>query len=320
MKVIYLILIFVAMLFSVATTFAQDETIRVETDLVTVNVAVADKQGKPVKNLRQEQFEIFDNRTKQQISYFSAEDAPVTYGIIYDMHPTTTERTTAVLESLRSFTKKLRDEDRFFLIAFNQKGSLSLDFIPTPEQIEKNLPLGAKPRELNSLYDAIYEGADRLSESKSPKRTLLVISDSADDRSRHSISDLRNRFKTFDAQIYAVIFDESQMWAYSDVTRGGERRKRISNDADQLDRATLQELTMRSGGTANFPATENTVELLGIYNQIAAEMRDFYTLSFYPSAKDGKWHNLHVDLHSVEGYKKFALTYRQGYRSPLPTR
>jgi len=116
MKYIRFISVFIITLFAIISANAQDETIRVETDLVTVNVAVTDKQGKPVKNLRQEQFEIFDNKTKQQIAYFSAEKSPVTYGIVYDMHPTTTERMTAVLDSLRAFTKNLPTKDRFLLI------------------------------------------------------------------------------------------------------------------------------------------------------------------------------------------------------------
>ena len=53
-------------------------------------------------------FEIFDNSKKQEIEYFSAGDAPVSFGIVYDMHPTTEERTTAVLESLREFAKRLK--------------------------------------------------------------------------------------------------------------------------------------------------------------------------------------------------------------------
>lgn len=69
----------------VAAALAQDETIRVETDLVTVNVAVTNKQGKPVKNLRQEKSEIFDNKMKQQIAYFSAETSPVTCGVVYEI-------------------------------------------------------------------------------------------------------------------------------------------------------------------------------------------------------------------------------------------
>ena len=307
-----LLLLLIGMLF-VLTVNAQDELIRVETDLVTVNIALTDKQGKPVKGLRQEQFEVFDNKTKQRISHFSAEDASVSYGIVYDMHPTTEERTTAVLDSLRAFTKNLGADDRFFIVAFNESGNLNLDFIPTVEQIQNNL----KRSEPTSLYDAIYLAANKLRESKNPKRALLVISDSADHNSRHNFSDLSKQLKTLDAQIYALVFDKTEMWGYSDITRGGERRRRISTDASRLDRAALGELTLKSGGTAHFPATESGQNLYRIYRQIASEMREFYTLGFYPiDAADGKWHDLRIGLRVVEGSKRFALTYRQGYQSP----
>jgi VWFA-related protein len=314
------LLLFLISALSVLPINAQDELIRVDTDLVTVNVAVTDSKGKPVSGLRQEQFEIFDDKTKQQISHFSAEESPVIYGIVYDMHPTTAARTAAVLDSLRAFTKNLPAEERFFLTAFNHYGSLNVEFIPTAEQIEKNLSVPAKTRVPNSLYDAIYAAANKLRESKSLKRTILVISDSADHNSRHNFSDLSRQLKSLDVQIYAVIFDESEMWDYSDITQNMERRGRISNDATKLDRVALEELTMKSGGTSHFPTTQNGQDLYKIYNRIAAEMRNFYTLSFYPIEADGKWHQLKVGLRSVEGSKRFAMTYRQGYQSASPKR
>ena len=123
-------------------------------------------------------------------------------------------------------------------------------------------------------------------------------------------------------QIYAVIFDESEIWGYSDITRTeGGQRKRVSSDANRLDRVALEELTLKSGGTSHFPATENGQNLYKIYYQIASEMREFYTISFYPNKEaDGKWHQLRIGLRSVEGSKRSALTYRQGYQSPLPKR
>ena len=305
---------FIIALFAVLAANAQDEVIRVETDLVMTNVAVRDAKGKPVKGLRQEQFEIFDNRTKQQIAHFSAEDAPVSFGIVYDMHPTTEDRTNAVLDSLRSFTKELGDDDRFFIVAFNERGNLNLDFIPTAEQIRKNLS-GSEP---NSLYDAIYLAADKLREGKNLKRTILVISDSADHQSHHSFSELSKHLKSFDVQVYAVIFNEREMWSYSNIT--GEPRQRISSDASGLDRAALQSLTLKSGGTAHFPNSEDSPRLYEIYGRIASEMREFYTLSFYPTETDGKWHELKIGLRSVKGSKGFALTYRQAYQSSLPKR
>lgn len=316
------LLLFLIGALSVVAIKAQDEPIRVETDLVTINVAVTDAKGKPVRGLKAEQFGIFDNKAKQQISHFSAgEEAPVIYGIVYDMHPTTLERMTAVLDSLRAFTKNLGDEDRFFLTAFNHYGSLNVEFIPTVEQIEKNLSVPAKTREPNSLYDAIYAAANKLREGKSLKRAILVISDSADHNSRHNFSELSKQLKSLDVQVYAVIFDESEMWGYSDITGSTERRKKVSNDATKLDRVALEELTLKSGGTAHFPVTRDGQELYRIYDRIASEMRLFYTLSFYPTDRDGKWHELKVRLNpAVEGSKKFALTYRQGYKSASPLR
>jgi VWFA-related protein len=295
-----------------AVSYGQDETIRVETNLVTVNVAVNDKNGKFVSDLRREQFEIFDNRQKQQIADFSVEGAPVTYGIVYDMHPTTAERTKTILESLRAFTKELRKEDDFFVVAFNQTGSLAVDFVPTVEQLEKFIP---DRREPNSLYDAVYLAADKIRENRNLKRTLIIVSDSADHGSRHSFSNLSGKLKNLDVQIYAVIFDEDRRWLYRDVTLDGKQR-RSSNDATALERAALSDLTLKSGGTAHFPTGENSRMLYEIYSQIAVEMRQKYTISFYPSATDGKWHDLRVNLRDAEGSKKFALTYRRGYQSP----
>ena len=294
---------------------AQDDPIRSRTDLVTVNVAILNKQGKFVTGLKKEQFEIFDNQEKQQIAYFSGEDAPVSYGIVYDMHPTTDERTAAVLDSLRAFTKELGADDRFFIVAFNERGYLNLDFVPTAEQMTKNL----KPAEPRSLYDALYLAANRLRTSKNLKRVLLVISDSADHRSRHDFADVTKVLKTFDVQVYAVIFDESEMWKYTNVT-SGKPPPRIYGDARPSERAALEELTLKSGGTANFPMSASAQELDKIYRRIDWEMRRFYSLSFYPAEADGKWHDLRIGLRAVNGSKKFALTYRLAYQSAPPNR
>ena len=310
MKFTEFLSIFIVITLLVINAGAQDEPIRTRTDLVTVNVAILNEQGMFVQGLRKEQFEIFDNKEKQEIAYFSAADAPVSYGIVYDMHPTTEERTAAVLDSLRAFTKQLGADDRFFVVAFNERGYLNLDFVPSSEQITKNL----KPAEPRSLYDALYLAADRLRASVNLKRVLLVISDSADHQSRHDFADVTKQLKTFDVQVYAVIFDESQMWKYGDVTSGKPRR-RIYDDANPLERAALEDLTLKSGGTANFPMTASGAELYQIYRRIDWEMRRFYSLSFYPAEADGKWHDLRIGLRSVKGSKKFALTYRQGYQS-----
>jgi VWFA-related protein len=255
---INLFLILVLIFSAAAFVRAQDEEIRLDTNLVTVNISITDKKGKFVEGLKEENFEIFDNRTRQKIEHFSAGDAPVSYGIVYDMHPTTEERTKAVLESLRQFTKELGERDDFFLLAFNMRGSLKLDFIPSLEQLETHLP---ENREPNALYDAIFLAADRLRASRNLKRTLLIISDSADHQSRHNFNKISQKLKSFDAQVFAVVFDENSRFSYGEITSGVREPDLIFKDASALDRAALHGLTLKSGGTTHFPVSSNSFYL-----------------------------------------------------------
>ena len=157
--------------FIVPTLAQDDEPIRVETNLVNVNVSIVDRKGKHVEGLEKGKFEIFDSGIKQQISHFSAENAPISFGIVYDLHPTTNERTKAVLESLRQFTKGLREKDDFFTLVFNKRGSLLLDFVPTAEQVSTHL--AGKFSEPNSLYDAIFKATEKIREKRNLKRSSL---------------------------------------------------------------------------------------------------------------------------------------------------
>jgi VWFA-related protein len=299
------------------SVFAQDEKpIRIETNLVNFNIAVLDGNGKNVENLTKEKFEVYDNGVKQEIANFSSEAAPVSFGIVYDMHPTTDERTTAVLESLREFTKELKGENDFFTLVFNTRGSLMLDFVPTAEVVKKNLANGYK--EPNALYDAIYTATEKLGKSRNLKRVLLVITDSADHRSEHKFSDIVSKLKTLDMQIYTILWDEANELKFSDVTKSNSQR-RVSSDASKLDRAALQDLAFRTGGTMNSPSLQNAQELYEIYKEIAYETRKQYSLGFYPTNTDGKWHDIKVVLRKVSD-KNVVLSYRAGYQSPKNNR
>lgn len=312
--------LFLLVAFLAVSTPAQDEKpIRVETDLVMVNVAVTDKQGNFVKNLRREQFEIFDDGEKQQIAHFSDEHAAVSFGIIYDLHPTTNERTVTILEALRQFTRELNADDEFFVTAFNERGSLNTDFVPTTEQIETNLSTATRPSEPNALYDAVYAAAGKLRESKREKRTLIIISDSADNNSRRGFKELLDRLESFDVQVYAVFLDDRafRYWTVSEMTRDTRRRSIIAKTPTPLDRAALDELSRNSGGSSYTPNLQSRQQLDEIFKQIASEMRSLYTLGFYPSDLNSKRHQIKVRVNQPDKKaKRFVLSYRQHYQSP----
>jgi Ca-activated chloride channel family protein len=317
MKFVKSLLLTAMILFVFSGAFAQDDVITVETNLVTVNVSITDKNGNFVKGLKRENFEIFDNNVKQEIEQFSAEQSAVAFGIVYDLHPTTSERSANVLGALRQFTKELKPNDYFFVSVFNENGSLTTDFVPTNEQIDKFLA-GRESNTPNSLYDVIFEAADKIRERKDAKQVLLVLTDGEDHASHHSLKELRLRLRSVNLPVYTVAFhDENrQIWGYSDIHRNEGRQVLGVGESNQLNTAALAEISKTSGGQTFERLIQNRFYLYGIFKKVAAEIENQYVLGFYPDKLDGRWHKLKVSV-KTEGGKKVRLSSRRGYQSPL---
>lgn len=312
-----IVFLFFAAIFIVPARGQNEKPIRVETDLVSINVSVTDKQGNPVKGLRQEQFEIFADGVRQQIAHFSDAESAVSFGIVFDLRPLSNERTSAILEALQRFTKEIPAKDDFFVLTFDGRGSFVFDFVPTEKQIQTEL--SDKSGEPNSLYDAICLGTDKIKEKKTSKRTLLVISDGADGNSRHDFEEMRRHLREFDAQIYAVVFDrtESEPTILLDVVRQRKLRLNISKDATPLDRAAVEEMTKASGGIYHASAMNNSLEIYEMLRHSADDRRRQYAIGFYPANADGKWHKIKINVVSAgDKNKRLFASYRRGYQSP----
>jgi len=304
----------------------DDERLVVGTNLVSVNVSVTDARGRYVRGMRADQFEVFDNKERQQIAHFSSEEAPFSLGIVYDAHSATPEQTVATLRALKQFTGALRKEDEFFLMVFDSRGSLVVDFIPTAEQISNHLTF-VRPKGPAALYDAAFHAGEKVGAARNPKRVLLIISDGGDYNSGHSDKEIRRQVREFNIQVYGIgVTDLTanppagyRRWAFEDITRGIAGRAFLVNTEAAFGHAVLAEMARVSGGTAYFPDRfDGEQELFGICTQIALELRQQYTLAFYPTAAatDAKWHKLRVHVKPQAGAGKLSLSYREGYQLP----
>jgi len=95
----------IAALSSVA---AQDPVIRVETELVSLNVVVMDRQGRRVSGLTREEFEVYEDDARQEITHFTATERPLRLVLVFDVSlsmeavlPTVKQEAIALLGSLR---------------------------------------------------------------------------------------------------------------------------------------------------------------------------------------------------------------------------
>ena len=310
----FIAVIAILLTFTVAGV-AQTDPISVETDLVVMNVSVTDRNGGFVKGLSKEDFVVTDNGSKQQIELFSASDSALSIGIVYDMHEADGQALN-VLESLKRFTGRLAPNDDYFVMIFNEKGSLKADFVPDIDQVRRHLadPDKGTPA---SLYDAIIAAGDHTRNLRHAKKYLIVFSDGADRDSRHSQKELKQRLRSINLPLYSLTFrpDDVRQLSYVDIGRNGPRQAFKVGESSELDRSVVAELSRSTGGGSYESDIRNRVYLSALAGKFLDEARNQYVIGFSPESSDGRWHKLKVGVNGERG-KALKAESRTGYQSP----
>jgi VWFA-related protein len=96
----------------------EDEVVRVETELVQVPIVVTDKLGKPVLNLKQNNFTVYEDGKTQEVADFAATSAPFEVALLLDTSGSTRSDLQMIQRAAQSFIDSLRPGDRVSIIAF----------------------------------------------------------------------------------------------------------------------------------------------------------------------------------------------------------
>ncbi|HZS29445.1 MAG TPA: VWA domain-containing protein, partial [Candidatus Angelobacter sp.] len=165
--------------------------IKVDVNLVLVNVTITDPMNRIVTGLEKDNFHIFEGNSEQQIKHFSSEDAPISLGVIFDMSGSMSDKIDKAREAVVEFFKTANPQDEFFLIAFSDRPELVSDFTRSVEDIQSKL-VYVVPKGRTALLDAIYLGIDKMKQAQNSKKALLIISDGGDNRSRYTETEIKN--------------------------------------------------------------------------------------------------------------------------------
>jgi VWFA-related protein len=95
----------------------DDEVIKVETQLVDVPIVVNDKSGKPILNLKQNNFVVYEDNARQEISDFSTTTAPFEVALLLDTSGSTRNDLQLIQSAAQNFIASLRPGDRVSIIA-----------------------------------------------------------------------------------------------------------------------------------------------------------------------------------------------------------
>jgi Ca-activated chloride channel family protein len=275
----------------------RDDRHIVNADLITLTVTVTDTYGRFVTGLNQKAFTILDDKSEQEISFFSDEDAPVSLGVIFDVSGSMSgDKIRKAREALARFIDTSHQGDEYFLIGFNSRAQLLLNKTRDSDALLDKLTF-VQTKGQTALYDACYLGVEKVTRGTHQKKAVLLISDGQDNSSRYTFSELRRQLKETDVIIYAVgIVGEGDDGS---LGMGG--------------RAILEELAAVSGGKAFFPSTG--AEMNDTFERIALELRTQYSIGYRPSnfANDGRWHKLKVKVQPPRGMSRLFVRAKEGY-------
>jgi len=175
--------------------------IRVDVDVVTVNVRVTDAQGRTVLGLTPQDFQLWEDRLEQKLEYFSIEEVPASIGIIFDVSASMAGALPAAQSAVREFMDMGTTEDEFLLITFNDRPQVEVNFTRDPAQIRDKLLL-RQAKGSTALWDAMYLGVERLKSGRNPRKALISVTDMGDNHSRYSQTDFAELMREQDIQIY----------------------------------------------------------------------------------------------------------------------
>ena len=285
----------------------DEEVIKITTDLVTLTATVADKNGRYRADLKQGDFTVYEDGTKQEIAYFNTGDrVPMSLGIIFDTSGSMEDKIDGVQDAVNHFVKGVSPNDEIFLIQFSDDADIVQDFTSEKTRILRAVQ-SLNPRGGTALYDAIALGLQKVKQGKNKKRALLLLTDGNDTQSKMDLQTVLSLARSSEVIIYALGIGHGEK---------GNVHLGLSVE-DTVDMRVLRSLADTTGGNAYYleAAHEGGVDRVDeAANEVAAELKQQYTLGYYPTnqKKDGGFRQIVVEVKD----KDLRVRTKRGYYAP----
>ena len=284
----------VGLLALVATTAVPQD---VYVTLVDVHFTVTDRNGVFVKNLRPEDFTVYDNDRPQQVSTFAQKvQAPVSVALILDRSESIRDRFPSVLESAAAFaTSIIRNrDDQGSLVAFDSKVYLLQNWTADPDALVQNI------RKLSaaggtSIFDALLKTCrDQFNGADDRQKVAVLVTDGEDTTSVATFDDALRMAKMTRVTVYVL----------------GVRAESSLNTREQQGRRVLANLADLTGGRVFYPADHHEASLQPVFAQLQEELRNSYNLAYYLDVAPGNtFHQIRIaannqtlSVHAPTGY------------------
>lgn len=309
------IFIFFLMFFSCLTlqVFAQnDDEIRVDTELVTFEVSVTDKQGNPVKNLQAGDFKVFEDGVERKIDFFEPlkkqnDSRPLSMVFALDISGSmTTGELLQLKTAMQNFVVRFNDYNSYFAVmTFGMKVKTVQSFTNRADKLEKSFDKILRDSEGLSThaYDAV-DDAVRMLKKKSPqkvgnqipRKVVILITDGFPVGDVVSPKTVIERANDAETSVYAVLLPS--------FSRLQNTKKPLLTPLE------VSGLIDKTGGKSFYATARNFDPL---FKDLAEEITSSYAIAIYPSDKsatDKKFHEIRIVSKDNFSIKQNRLGYK----------
>lgn len=323
------------------------EIVKIETRLVTIPVRVIDRKGRFVGGLAKENFKIFEDGTEREVAYFSNEEEPFTVALVLDMSYSTKFQIADIQSAAISFIDQLGPRDKVMVVSFDENVHMLCEPTSDRGQIYRAIR-STRIATGTSLYEAVdLVMNERLKRIKG-RKAIILFTDGVDTTSTKS-NDLQNLGDAMelDALIYPIRYDTYQdvqamknkpvitnptgTGTGTSIPIPGQKSPTIpissiptvsmpsdrgtSAEDYRLAEEYLNQLALRTGGRIYL--ADSFGNLSGAFSKIASELREYYSLGFYPPDDEdtGKLRKLKVRVDKPDVAVKSRDSYVLGSKT-----
>ncbi len=258
---------------------------RAGVDIVSLNVTVVDGQSRYITDLEQNDFAVFEDGVKQELTFFNRRQQPIALSLLLDSSASMEDKLETLQTAAVNFVRRLKPNDLAQVVDFDSRVEVRQGFTGQQSELESAIMQTASGGS-TSLHNAIYIALKELrkvkagSEEDVRRQAIIVFSDGEDTSSLVSFDEVLDLAKRSETSIYTI------------ALRGADTQTRGFREAEFI----LRQLAQETGGRAFFPA--KVEDLNGVYAQIADELASQYTLGYTSrnQRRDGAWRRVVVQV------------------------
>jgi Ca-activated chloride channel family protein len=276
---------------------------RAGVDLVSLNVTVTDGTARYITDLTAQDFNVFEDGVKQEVTFFNRTNLPIALALLLDTSASMEAKLTTAQEAAIGFSRKLRSQDLAEVIDFDSRVVVLQNFtnaIGDLEQAIRKTSAGGS----TSLYNAVYIALKDLKKvvaknvDEIRRQAIIVLSDGEDTSSLLPFEEVLDLAKRSETAIYSIGLRAD----------GPSTSSRGFKEAEFV----LRQFSQETGGRSFFP--NQIGDLTNVYGQIADELSSQYTVGYTSRnpKRDGSWRRLVVRVNKPN----LTARTKQGYFAP----